>query len=58
MGRARLVHGHARNEEGRPAGRPMEFARTLFRASLAREAELGMEDGDVLGPALEGRFSW
>jgi hypothetical protein len=35
---------------------PWSFARTLIRASLDREAELGMEDGDVLGPALEGRF--
>ena len=48
--------GHARKEEGRPEGRPIEFARTLFRASLARDAELGMRNGDVLGPALERRI--
>ena len=43
------------NEEGRPEGRPMEFARTLFCASLARDAKLGMRNGDVLRPALERR---
>ena len=28
----------------------------LFRASLARDAELGMRNGDILGPALERRI--
>ena len=45
---ARLVSGHARKEEGRPAGRPFEFARALFRASLARDAELRVRHGDDL----------
>ena len=53
---ARPVSGHARKEEGRPEGRPMEFARTLFRASLARDAKLGMRNGDVLRPTLERRI--
>ena len=57
MGRRAPRPGDARKEEGRPEGRPSELGRTLFRASLARDAELGMGNGDVLRPALERRIS-
>ena len=53
---ARAWFGLARNQEGRPAGRPVEFARTFFRALLARDAELGMHDADVSRCDLERRI--
>ena len=43
MGWRAPVLGHARNEEGRPAGRPIEFGRTLFRVTCPRRETRGAE---------------
>src|SRR5271166_6526392 len=44
-------------KRGDPQAAPWSFARMLIRGSLAGDAELGMRNGDVLGPALERQIS-
>ena len=52
---ARLVQGMRGMKRGDPQAAPWSLRGRFFRASLARDAELGMGNGDVLGPALEHR---
>ena len=61
LGWRAAVFGNARNEEGRPEGRPDASAKIVISATplpLARNVERGVQDSDVLPLDLQGRRFW
>src|SRR5271165_900047 len=55
---ARVISGGARNEEGRPAGRPMEFPRDAFpRRHLPETRNSGCGTAMFWGRLLNGGYS-